>query len=98
MSLALLKKLVFRMDGAADSAKKRFTADSGTEWEAELSLHSGTLQQSPRLLIMFRTPNDMSTPQRYTQAPPGTSKIPTEAVDELSEDALRELLSRSVKV
>jgi hypothetical protein len=47
---------------------------------------------------MFRTPNDMSTPQRYTQAPPGTSKIPTEAVDELSEDALRELLSRSVKV
>ena len=98
MSLALLKKLIFRMDGAADSAKKRFTSASGTEWEAELSLHSGTLQQSPRLLIMFRTPNDMSTPQRYTQAPPGTSKVPDVAVDELSEEDLRDLLSRSVKV
>ncbi len=98
MSLALLKKLVFRMDGAADSAKKRFTSESGIEWEAELSLHSGTLQQSPRLLIMFRTPNDMGTPQRYTQAPPGTSKIPDEAVEELGEDDLRELLARSVKV
>ena len=98
MSLALLKKLVFRMDGAADSAKKRFTSASGTEWEAELSLHSGTLQQSPRLLIMFRTPGDMSTPQRYTQAPPGTSKIPDEAAEELGEDDLRELLAKSVKV
>lgn len=98
MSLALLKKLVFRMDGAADSAKKRFISDSGTEWEAELSLHSGTLQQSPRLLIMFRTPGDMSTPQRYTQAPPGTSKVPDDAVEELSEADLRDLLSRSVKV
>lgn len=98
MSLELLKKLVFRLDGAADSAKKRFTSESGTEWEAELSLHSGTLQQSPRLLIMFRTPNDMSTPQRYTQAPPGTSKIPDEAVEELGENDLRGLLARSVKV
>lgn len=98
MSLALLKKLVFRMDGAADSAKKRFTSESGTEWEAELSLHSGTLQQSPRLLVMFRTPNDMSTPQRYTQAPPGASKIPDEAAEELDEAALRELLAKSVKV
>jgi hypothetical protein len=47
---------------------------------------------------MFRTPNDMSTPQRYTQAPPGTSKIPDEAVEELGDDDLRELLARSVKV
>ena len=98
MSLALLKKLVFRMDGAADSAKKRFTSESGTEWEAELSLYSGTSEQSPQLLIMFRTPNDMSTPQRYTHAAPGTSKIPDEAVEELGDDDLRELLARSVKV
>ncbi|MDH3733658.1 MAG: hypothetical protein OEU54_08990 [Gemmatimonadota bacterium] len=98
MSLALLKKLVFRMDGAADSAKKRFTSESGTEWEAELCLHSGTLQQSPRLLVMFRTPEDVSTPQRYTQAPVGVSKVPDEAVEELSESDLRELLAKSVKV
>ena len=98
MSLALLKKLVFRLDGAADSAKTRFTSESGTEWEAEFSIYSGTLQQSPRLLVMFRTSGDMRTPQRYTQAPPGTSKIPDEAVAELGEDALRELLARSVEV
>jgi hypothetical protein len=98
MSLALLKKLVFRMDGAADSAKKKFTSDIGTEWEAELSLHSGTLPQSPRLLIMFRTPGDVSTPQRYTQAPPGISKVPDEAAEQLSEADLRVLLSKSVKV
>ena len=98
MSLTLLKKLIFRMDGAADSAKKRFTSASGTEWEAELSLHSGTLPQSPRLLILFRTPDDVATPQRYTQAPPGISKIPDEAVEQLDEDALRELLAKSVKV
>jgi len=98
MSLTLLKKLIFRMDGAADSAKKRFTSASGTEWEAELSLFSGTLQQSPRLLIMFRTPGDVGTPQRYTQAPPGISKVPDEAAGQLDEAALRELLAKSVKV
>ena len=98
MSLALLKKLVFRMDGAADSAKKRFTSESGTEWEAELSLHSGVNPQSPRLLVMFRTPGDVSTPQRYTQAPVGISKVPDEAVEQLGEDDLRELLAKSVKV
>lgn len=98
MSLALLKKLVFRMDGAADSAKKRFTSESGTEWEAELCLYSGTLPQSPRLLIMFRTPDNVATPQRYTQAPPGVSKVPDEAADQLGETDLRELLAKSVKV
>ncbi len=96
--MGLLKKLIFRMDGTADSAKTRFTSESGTEWEAELSLHSGTLQQSPRLLILFRSRDDASVPQRYTQAPPGTSKVPDEAVKELTESDLRELLARSVKV
>lgn len=95
---SLLKKLIFRMDGAADSAKTRFTSASGTRWEAELSLHSGTLQQSPRLLVLFRSLDDVRTPQRYAQAPPGISKVPDEAVEQLDEDDLRELLARSVKV
>ena len=96
--MGLLKKLIFRMDGPADSAKTRFTSETGAEWEAELSLHSGTLQQSPRLLVLFRNQDDAAAPQRYTQAPPGTSKVPDEAVQELTEDDLRDLLARSVKV
>lgn len=98
MSGSLLKKLIFRLDGAADSAKTRFESASGTTWEAEFSLHSGTLQQSPRLLVLFRSQDDIREPQRYTQAPPGISKVPKEAVEETDEAALRELLSRSVKV
>ena len=98
MSLQLLKKLVFRLDGTADSAKARFTSEAGTRWEAEVALHSGTLQQSPLLMIFFRNQEDASAPQRYNLAPPGTSKIPKQAVEELSEDNLRELLAESVKV
>ncbi len=98
MSRALLKKLIFRMDGAADSAKTRFRAESGQEWEAEFSLFSGTLQQSPRLLVMFRNQDDLSVPQRYTQAPPGVSKVPDEAVGQMDEAALRALLATSVRV
>lgn len=96
--MSLLKKLIFRMDGAADSAKTRFTSPSGATWEAEFSLHSGTLQQSPRLLVLFRNMDDAAVPQRYAQAPPGTSKIPDEAVESMDESGLRELLARSVKV
>ncbi len=98
MSLQLLKKLVFRLDGTADSAKTRFTSEAGTRWEAEISLHSGTMQQSPRLMIFFRNKDDASAPQRYTLVRPGTSKIPRKAVEELSEEELRELLAESVKV
>lgn len=94
----MLRKLLFRMDGAADSAKTEFTSESGNAWTAELSLHSGTLQQSPRLMILFRHKKDASVPQRYTLAPPATSKVPTEAVEQLTEADLRELLSKSVKV
>ncbi|MCG8467644.1 MAG: hypothetical protein MJB57_05455 [Gemmatimonadetes bacterium] len=96
--MSLLKKLIFRMDGAADSAKIRFTSESGANWEAEFSIFSGTSQQSPRLLVMFRNQDDVSVPQRYNQAPPGASKVPKEAVAEITEDQLRELLARSVKV
>ena len=98
MPSKLLKKLLFRIDGAADSAKTVFTSSSGDEWEAEFSLHSGTLQQSPRLMVMFRNRERPRVPQRYTLAPPGLSKVPDEAVEQLDESALRELLSSSVKV
>lgn len=94
----LLKKLLFRLDGAADSARVAFTSPGGDAWEAELSLHSGTLQQSPRLLVLFRNRSRPSVPQRYTQAPPGISKVPAEAAEQLTEEDLRELLARSVKL
>ena len=96
--MSLLRKLIFRMDGAADSAKKQFKSESGATWEAEFSIFSGTSPQSPRLLIMFRNQDNVIIPQRYNQAPPGTSKVPREAVQELCEADLRELLARSVKV
>lgn len=96
--MSLLKKLIFRMDGAADSAKTRFESESGTTWEAEFSIFSGTGQQAPRLLVLFRNQNDVRAPQRYTQAPPGSSRVPEEAVAEMDEAALRELLATSVKV
>ncbi|MGH7539506.1 MAG: hypothetical protein ACRELC_00745 [Gemmatimonadota bacterium] len=95
---SLLKKLIFRLDGAADSASTRFTSASGAGWQAELSLHSGTLPQSPRLLVLFRNLDDPQEPQRYTQAPGWVSKVPDEAVEQLTGDDLRELLARSVKV
>lgn len=98
MTTNLLRKLIFRLDGAADSAKRRFTSASGAEWEAEFSLHSGTNAQSPRLLVLFRNRSQPGVPQRYTLAPVGISKVPKEAVSQLDEDALRELLARSVKL
>ena len=38
----LLKKLIFRLDGTADSKKVDFRSKRGTPWVAELSIHSGT--------------------------------------------------------
>ena len=98
MSFQLLKKLIFRLDGRADSASTRFTSESGQPWRAELSLHSGTLAQDPRLMIFFRHERDPRIPQRYTLARPGTSKVPEEAVRELSEEDLRKLLATSARV
>lgn len=94
----LWKKLILRLDGTADSAKTKFTSMAGTRWEAELSLHSGTNRQSPRLMVLFRDPARPSVRQRYTLAPPGVSKVPKEALQQLSEDDLRELLAESVEV
>jgi hypothetical protein len=93
----MLKKLLFRLDGAADSKKVRFTSAAGTRWMAEICLHSGTNAQSPRLMILFRDQDEPTRPQRYTLAPPWASKVPAEAAEELDEDQLRELLAGSVK-
>ena len=95
---SLLKKLLLRLDGAANSRRVEFTSTAGNRWEAELSLHSGTNAQSPRLKILFRCKSSPDEPQRYNEAPSGVSKDPRKAVEELSEDDLRELLSESVKV
>lgn len=95
---SLLKKLLFRLDGAANSRRVEFTSTAGNHWEAELSLHSGMNPQSPRLKILFRSKSNPVEPQRYNEAPPGVSKDPREAAEELSEDDLRQLLSESVKV
>ncbi|MFQ5888562.1 MAG: hypothetical protein ACE5JR_00780 [Gemmatimonadota bacterium] len=95
---ALLKKLLWRLDGAADSAKVEFISEAGNRWEAELSLHSGTDPQSPRLMILFRNRSAPHTSQRYNLAPIGVSKVPREAAKQLSEAELRELLATSVEL
>lgn len=94
----LLKKLIWRLDGAADSKKVQFTSAKGTLWEAELSLHSGTGPQSPNLMILFRNQANVRARQRYTLVPPGYSKVPEEAAEQLAEADLRELLAESVEV
>ena len=95
---SLLKKLLFRLDGTADSAKVEFTSATGDRWQAELCLHSGTNPQSPRLMVLFRNRSRPRDGQRYTLLPPRFSKVPKEAAQELAEDDLRSLLSSSVEV
>jgi len=95
---SLVKKLLLRYDGAADSKTVTLTSASGAEWQAELCLHSGTGPQAPRLMVMFRCRSRPDEPQRYTLAPPRVSKIPKEAAQELSEEDLRDLLTRSVAI
>lgn len=95
---SLLRKLIWRLDGTADSQKVEFKSDRGTRWQAELSLHSGTNPQSPRLLILFRNRSTPAAPQRYNQVPPGFSKVPREAAGQLTEEDLRELLATSVEL
>ena len=95
---SLLKKLLFRLDGAADSAKVEFTSASGNRWQAEVCLHSGTTPQSPRLMVLFRNRTRPRDSQRYTLLPAVYSKVPKEAVKQLGEEDLRKLLSSSVEV
>ena len=77
------------------TAKRRFHSNNGREWEAEICLHSGTDRQAPNLKVIFRDPVRVH-PDRYTELPPGSPKIPNEAAKELSEETLRALLKRSV--
>lgn len=93
-----LRKLLFRLDGAADSEKVRFESAAGRRWEAEFCLHCGTDPQAGRLKILFRCLSHPREPQRYNEAPAGLSKVPSEAVGQVDEARLRELLSTSVKV
>jgi hypothetical protein len=94
----MLKKLLWRLDGTADSERVVFTSERGTPWEAELSLHSGTNAQSPRLMVLFRNRSRPGERQRYTLLPPRYSKVPREAARQLSGEDLRELLAKSVEV
>ena len=77
------------------TAKRRFTAPSGREWEAVIALHSGTDPQAPNLMVIFRDPVRVQ-PDRYTLLPPGSPKRPKEASKAVSDDTLRALLQRSV--
>lgn len=97
-SIDQIKKLVFRLDGAADSETLEFTSETGRTWKAELCLHAGTDPQAGRLRVIFRCVTDGDQPQRYRSLPSGYSKVPEEAADQLDEEDLRELLATSVKI
>lgn len=97
-SVEQIKKLVFRMDGAADSRKVQFTSEAGRRWEAEFCLYAGSDPQAGRLKILFRCLSNPREPQRYNEAPAGLSKRPEEAVRQVGEADLWELLATSVKV
>lgn len=79
------------------TAKRRFIAPSGREWEAEICLHSGSDGQAPNLMVIFRDPVRVA-PERYTLLPPGSPKLPREAARQVSDDTLRTLLQRSVPI
>jgi len=97
-SVDQIKKLIFRLDGTADSETLEFTSEAGRTWQAELCLHAGTDPQAGRLRVIFRCLSDSRQPQRYTTLPSGFSKVPEEAAAELEEEDLRELLATSVKI
>lgn len=97
-SVEQIKKLLLRLDGAADSETREFTSASGRHWSAELCLHAGTDPQAGRLKVMFRCLSDPSQPQRYNSLPSTVSKVPSEAAEQLEEEDFRELLATSVKV
>ena len=93
-----IKKLLLRLDGAADSETVEFTSRTGRSWSADLCLHAGDDPQAGRLKIMFRCLSDPSEPQRYNSPPSGVSKVPSEAAEQLDEEDLQELLATSVKI
>lgn len=77
------------------AAKIKFESNGGRGWEAEITLHSGTDRQAPRLMVIFRDPVRVS-PDRYTLLPPEAPKVPREAARQVTDDQLRALLQRSV--
>lgn len=93
-----LRKLLLRLDGAADSETVEFESRGGRRWSAELCLHAGTDPQAGRLKVLFRCLDDPIQPQRYNSLPSWASKVPSEAADQLDEADLKELLATSVKV
>lgn len=93
-----LKKLLLRLDGAADSEVVEFTSPSGRRWRADICLYVGTDPQAGRPKVLFRCLSHPEVPQRYTSLPASFSKVPSEAADEMEEDDLRELLATSVKL
>lgn len=58
-------------------------------------MHSGTDQQAPRLMVIFRDPT-RALQDRYTLLPPDAPKMPEEAAADMDEANLRKLLMRSV--
>ncbi|UCC73865.1 MAG: hypothetical protein JSV86_04700 [Gemmatimonadota bacterium] len=79
------------------TAKRRFKAVDGREWEAEICLHSGDNQQSPHLVVIFRDPLRVQ-PDRYNTLAAGSPKVPKRAAKATSDDELRALLRRSVQM
>lgn len=79
------------------TARRRFQAPNGREWEAELCMHAGTDAQAPRLMVIFRDPVRVKD-DRYNLLPPGSSKVPRQAAQEVDDDTLRRLLQRSVSM
>lgn len=97
-SIEQIRKLLFRLDGAADSEEVEFRSRSERRWEAEICLFAGTDPQAGRPKVIFRCLDDPGEPQRYNEVPPGVSKVPREAADDLTDEDLQELLATSVKV
>lgn len=97
-SIDQIRKLLFRLDGAADSETVEFRSRSGRRWEAEICLFAGTDPQAGRPKVIFRCLDESAEPQRYNEIPPGLPKVPREAADRLTEEELRDLLATSVKV
>ncbi len=85
------------MPKKAPTAKRRFSAPNGRDWEAEICMYAGEDPQAPRLMVIFRDPVRVS-PDRYNLLPPGAPKSPKQAAKQISDDTLRGLLQRSVPV